>query len=336
MKILSLVNNASGCDYHRIRIPITYMQQQGQIRGVPEGLSFEDSVAECDILFYNRVPFNMTLDSILDLRAKYGFKIVVDIDDYWKLYPGHYLEATWKRHDLERQIVNSLKAADAVICTTERLGRKALTYNDNVHVCPNGLPFDDLQFTTGKTPSEQMRFMYAGGGSHYWDLLLLKNAMEKLARTGFDSEVILAGTANVDIYDRMAGIMGARGKLQNFRTLPALPLDSYMDLYNQGDVAMAPLVANEFNAHKSNLKVLEAGCKSLPIIVSNVGPYADDPCPLLMRVDNSSEWCKWIRFCEDNPSFVQDNGEQLAEYVRKRYDIRVLNDLRLEAFKSVL
>jgi hypothetical protein len=147
--------------------------------------------------------------------------------------------------------------------------------------------------------------------------------------------VVLAGIAAVDIYDRMVSIMSAQGRLKNFRTLQYRPLDSYMELYKDGDVALAPLAKNLFNRHKSNLKVLEAGAKNMPIIVSNNGPYADEN-PLTMRVDTPNEWYKWIRFCEQNPSFVLDNGEQLGEYVRNNFHLRLMNYLRLEALNSVL
>lgn len=335
MKIISLVNPHSGCDYHRIKLPLTYLHKHGHVTGVTPGQSVEDSLKECNILFYNRTPYNVLLDDILRWREQYGFKIVVDIDDYWKLYPGHYMETIWKIQDLEQQIIRSLSIADAVTCTVDRLYDKVLAYNSNVHVVPNGLPFDDLQFTAARTTSDRMRFIYAGGGSHFWDLFMIRNSIARLSRDNFEGEIVLAGIAAVNIYDRMVDVMSDRGRMKNFRSLQYLPLDSYMDLYKEGDVALAPLAKNIFNSHKSNLKVLEAGCKNIPIIVSNNGPYQDEN-PLTMRVDTPAEWYKWIRFCQNNPSFVADNGEQLGEYVRHNYNLRLMNYLRLEAFNSVL
>ncbi|WP_343668707.1 hypothetical protein [Chitinophaga sp.] len=337
MKILSLVNNASGCDYHRVRLPITYLQQAGYIQGVPAGLSFEDSMKECDILFYNRLPYNTSLDQILDFRKKYGFKIIVDLDDYWKLYPGHLLEGIWKAQKLEQHILRNVSVADAVICTSDRLYQKILPYNGNVHVVPNGLPFDDDQFIPRQSQHEDNAYVYVGGGSHYWDLRLLESTMRKLARHNFTNQVVLAGVAeDAEVYRKMGNMLGASGQLSGFRTVQHLPVSSYMDLYEHGTIALAPLIANEFNAHKSNLKVLEAGCKSMPIIVSNTGPYLDDVCPFLMRADKASDFYRWIQWCEDNPNHVADNGAALAAYVRQNYDIRILNYLRLDAFKSVL
>ncbi|GEP95550.1 glycosyltransferase family protein [Chitinophaga cymbidii] len=336
MRILSLVNKQSGCCYHRVKLPVTYLINDGLIQGVPGGLSFEESLKHCDVLFYNRVPTGYTIEQILQLRAKHGFKIVVDMDDFWRLYPGHFLEKIWEHQGLERQFVKNLTAADAVTCTSDRLREKVIPYNRNVHVIPNALPFGEMQFYSDRAPAERMRFIYAGGTSHFWDLRLLRPTMDKLSRDKFTGEIVLAGIApGVDIYRKMIDTVSARGKLRHFRTITYQPLDSYMDLYNDGDVALAPLVGNEFNSCKSNLKVLEAGSKKMPIIVSNTGPYRDDPCPHLMRVDTPSEWYKWIRWCEQNPNHVIDIGQALHTWVQERYDIRKINNLRLEVFNSV-
>ncbi|MBV7534068.1 hypothetical protein [Chitinophaga sp. sic0106] len=337
MKVLALLNKHSGCDYHRIRLPLEYLHEAGYISGVTAPTQ-EEQLAQCDILYYNRIPYGVSMETVLALRRKHGFKIVVDVDDYWKLYPGHMLTAVWKSQEMEWKIVQSLTAADAVTCTSDRLAEKVRTYNRNVYVVPNGLPFGEGQFTRNiPGPEGLTRFVYAGGGSHLWDVRLLRNTARRLAREPFTGELVLAGVAEgIKIYDDMALAMSANGALKQFRTENHLPLDSYMDLYSHGDVALAPLVANDFNACKSNLKVIEAGCKGMPIICSNVPPYRDDDNPLIMRVDTPSDWHRWIRYCEFNPAFVQDTGEAMHEFVKRNYELRILNFLRLEAFKSVL
>lgn len=336
MKIISLINPHSGCDYHRVKLPITYLHSAGLIHGV-QADTFESSLEQCDILFYNRMPYGRHLPQITEMRRWHGFKIVVDVDDYWRLYPGHYLEPMWRRNGYSRMIIENISEADAVTTTNERLADKIRKYNPNVFVIPNGLPIGDGQFTAERMPYERMRFSYVGGGSHYWDVRLLAAAAEKLARTAFSGELILAGTApGVAIYDKMIRTMSAAGKLKAFRHLHYLPLDSYMNLYNDADVALAPLVPGEFNACKSNLKVIEAGCKAMPIIVSNTGPYRDDDNPLIMRVDQPSEWYGWIKYCESNPEFVRETGAAMHEYVKQNYDLRILNFLRMEVFESVL
>jgi glycosyltransferase involved in cell wall biosynthesis len=52
------------------------------------------------------------------------------------------------------------------------------------------------------------------------------------------------------------------------------PFD-YATIYDSFDVAIAPLYEGRFNECKSALKMLEAGFKGLPIVVSDVDPYKE-------------------------------------------------------------
>ena len=47
----------------------------------------------------------------------------------------------------------------------------------------------------------------------------------------------------------------------------------YMNSYNEIDVLLVPLLDNEFNACKSELKFVEAAAMGKPVICSDVNPY---------------------------------------------------------------
>lgn len=338
MKLLSINNPNSGCDYHRIKLPITYLHGAGHIKGVRPG-KIEDMLQEADIVMYNRMPYGISQENLLRYRGQHGFRIVVDIDDYWHLFSGHHAEREWEAGKYADQIVSNIRDADAVLCTGNRLKDRILSINPNVYVVPNALPFGELQFTPDRMPSPdgQVRFIYVGGGSHGQDVQLLRNPIARLARENFPNEIILGGiNPDVPIYRDMIKVMSARGKHHRFKWMYPRPLDSYMDLYNAGDVAMAPLVSNMFNGHKSNLKVVEASSKGMPIIASNTGPYYDDPNPLILRASSTTEWIRWFRYCAANPAFVEDNGAAILDYGINFYDIRQANALRMEAFENVM
>lgn len=345
MRLVSFVNPQSGCDYHRVKLPLTYLYKRNLIDGVPGMGTLEEDLAACDMLVYNRMPYNISLEQLLIYKAKYGFKICVDIDDYWILYPGHQFEKVWKEQNIASHIVANIVAADVVTCTNDRLWDLIKPYNSNVYVCPNGLPYGDGQFTerygNAYDPVEgpyQEGFIYAGGGSHQWDVDLLRTSIKKLADEKFAGRITLAGVTDAPVYAKMSNVLSANGRLLNFQKVPSAPLESYMDLYDHGEVSLAPLVDNEFNSCKSNLKILEAGAKKIPIIISNAGCYRDDECPYVMRADKPIDFHRWIKYCDQNKGsgFLRDHAESLAEYVRHNYDIRTMNYLRLEAYNSVL
>jgi len=343
MKIVSLNNPLSGVDYHRIKIPLTYLHSRKLIEGVESAGSLKDTFAQCDLLLYNRLPYGMTLDEVIAFRDKFGFKVCVDIDDYWNLYPGHILETYYKAHNIPRQVLQNIMAADVITTTTDRLYNLIKPFNQNVHVVPNGLPFDEGQFGpnmhsyydqgNGIDPNG---FIYCGGGSHEQDVNILRSSMRKLADEKFTGKIILAGVTDAPVYTKMSNVLSANGRILNFEKIQHESLDNYMSLYDWGEVAIAPLVDNVFNSCKSNLKILEAGAKHMPIIVSNTGPYKDDHCPFVMRANKPMDFCRYMKYCQDNKSFLADNAESLAEYVRYNYDVRNMNYLRLEAYNSVL
>lgn len=345
MRIVSLVNPLSGCDYHRVKQPLLHLHKRGLITGVPSGKTFEEDLQNCDLIVYNRIPHNIPLADLLSLRDKYGFKICVDLDDYWRLYPGHILERSWIDQEVEKAIVSNLKAADVVTCTNERLQDYIKPYNSNVFVVPNGLPFDEGQFQPQQhgyydqgNGIDPEGFIYCGGGSHQWDVDILRRPMRTLADAKFQGKITLAGVTDAPVYTKMSNVLSANGRMLNFQKIPSEGLDTYMSLYDYGEVSLAPLVENSFNACKSNLKILEAGAKKMPIIVSNVGPYLEDQCPYIMRAERSIDFARWIKYCHENKhsQFLVDHANSLAEYVRHNYNIHNMNYLRLEAFTSVV
>ena len=110
-----------------------------------------------------------------------------------------------------------------------------------------------------------------------------------------------------------------------------------MNLYNNADVSLIPLERNVFTAFKSNLKILEAGCKNIPAICSFVPPYSDEPRGnVLLFAKNAREWYDHIKYCIKNPTFVKESGIQLGEYVRENYDLTKWNIVRRQIIDSLI
>jgi glycosyltransferase involved in cell wall biosynthesis len=127
-------------------------------------------------------------------------------------------------------------------------------------------------------------------------------------------------------------------------------INTYATNYNTFDVSLAPLVNSEFNANKSQLKVIEAGFHKKAIIASNVQPYTLD---LISAVDegkfnnkgnallvgenkNHKDWAKHMKRLIDNPNMIQDLGERLYETVKDKYSLKKTCQDRIEFFKSII
>jgi len=343
LTIVCLYSDHNGCDYHRVLLPMQYLplQMGDQIKVINyNALITDDRVFACDVLFFSRTCL-YGLDKVLALKEKYGFKLVVDIDDYHQLYYHHYLYQYWQQKDMSNKIIAFCRAADLVFVTNEQLYNVYREFNSHVHILPNALPFDDVEpFISKRTPSIKTRFMYIAGSSHLADLKLLNGLFRRLD-TDQDfkhkAEFVLCGYNNPtpvkNIWDQMEAICRIGGAYTRRETLP---LDNYLEHYNYGDVAIAPLEDNLFNTCKSNLKYIEAGLMKAPFICTDVLPYTvDKEAKGIKFCKNTSEWYAAFKFFANNKAAVEDYGQANYEYVKRMYNLVEVNKLRYNLFKSL-
>lgn len=342
MKIILMVRQGSACDYHRVEAPFRYMEAENGDHIVTLQDVDQVRVSEfraADLVVFNRHP-TVDLETLIMLRKKFGFKIWVDIDDYWELYPEHYMYDNWKRSKMSEKIIQSMAEADIVTVTNKRLLRKVLTINDKVKVIPNGVPIGYEQFALNREESTRLRFIYAGGPSHVKDLGILESFFNdiKSALSFYEnSEFILAGYSDRYVDENLKRMNQIMSAAPRYSTRLGLPLNRYMEHYNYADASLAPLADNEFNSYKSNLKVIEAGCMRMPIICSKVYPYLEDlemKSSGIFFCENTTDWYEACKMLIDNPHMVLEYGDKLHEYVRLNYNLLVINKLRRDIINS--
>jgi len=115
---------------------------------------------------------------------------------------------------------------------------------------------------------------------------------------------------------------------------------SYATNYNHIDVSLAPLVSNEFNKCKSQLKVIEAGFHKIPIICEKIEPYKIDIKDGVngFFVDSTKKpkgWRQKLKKLVDNPSLREDIGMSLYETVKDKYDLKNVSKLRKEIYEEI-
>jgi glycosyltransferase involved in cell wall biosynthesis len=336
MNILGFTKQNSAVGYHRIMLPLHYMKQDGLIDGhvrLSDTLNDESFQGHnFDIVIINRMIEGVPVHELLEYKKKYGFKLIIDIDDYWVLDPWHILVFVYPTEE----IIEYIKAADFVTVTNELLYAevKALNQN-NVDIVANALPFDEDQFTDVRTESNgRTRFNYVAGSTHEEDVFNIKNALKRLQTDSEfrnNAELIISGFQDHPIWHRMATYYSG-GYKNNFRIQNILPIAEYMNLYNDTDVALAPLRDSFFNQCKSNLKVLEAGAKRVPIIASNINPYK--PCPYVIKAETSSDWYNYMKKLAKDAIYRQEYGEANANWCREYFHIRKENLKRKHIYEA--
>ncbi len=127
---------------------------------------------------------------------------------------------------------------------------------------------------------------------------------------------------------------------QPYRRLWGRDAFNYGQLYNDIDVALVPLVNNEFNNCKSQLKIIEAGFMKKSVIVSEVHPYTIDcinreNCLTVRPNMNLMDWFLHIKRMINEPNLREDMAAALHETVKEKYHVKTQNAVRKDLYKKI-
>lgn len=339
MRIIAIIDN-SGPKAHRIKWPMMMMDN---VEYEFFSKIQEENVRDCDVLFFNRLIPGITLNQLLTLREKYGFKMICDLDDHWRLDPSHLLYEQYKHFETTEIITEYIKVSDLILVTHERLYKEVLPLNKNVHIIPNAIPKSG-QFLFPKQQDEKVRLFWSGSVTHRIDLELLRNPLKRfkgrnvkmviggyLKKEENEQQVVKIGKKSYYMYDRpewekMLSIVKDSGI--DLDVIEFLPVDKYYGVYSKCDISLIPLVKNSFNPFKSNLKILESANIGAPVVVSRVDPYLGFPERFVNYVARQGDWFELINNLVGNESMRIEQGLELQEYCDRVYNFESINEHR--------
>lgn len=325
MKILAIYDG-SGPKYHRILLPMSLMP--GIDLCVAHTITDEN--ADCDILFFNRAISKTSLNQILEYKAQYGFKMICDLDDHWKLSPDHILFDHYRDSNLTELIEAYIKESDHITVTHDRLAEEAYQVNQNVTILPNAIP-EFAQFTYPKTPNYKLRLFWAGSVTHDKDMELLRGPIKRMG--DLPVRFVMGGYGAHPAFKRMASAYTNGSRWDN-ELLESLPVEQYYAAYSRCDIALIPLTVSTFNQYKSNLKILEAANIGAPVIVSKVHPYMDFPEHLVNYVEKASDWNRHVRRLINDREFLKWQGHELKSYCQTVFNFNSINQKRYKLFEQ--
>lgn len=325
MKILTLYDH-SGPKYWRCLLPCFLMDG---VDLTVKGFLNEEDCEGVDILFFNRVIVDHSVQSVLDLRDKYGFKLVVDFDDHWNLGPDHYLYEMYERTGASKIMAAYIKEADAVTVTHERLAEQVRRINPNVHILPNAIPKWE-QFLCEKQPDDLTRLFWAGGITHVNDIDLLFEPVKSFR--DLPVKMVMGGYVKRQEYYQMRNAFTRYGRMPH-ELIEAAPVDQYYYAYSKCDIALVPLVETRFNSMKSNLKILEAANIGANVVVSNVHPYKD--IPGVEYVNEPGDWYQQVKRLLDNPGYAKRQAAILRRYCEENFNFDKINEERKQLFETL-
>lgn len=372
-KVIIHCLDTSGVDYHRLVSPFRLLERDGLevvwINTLEERKRFDAELtgkAEHGYLegathiICSRFWRYKGLEGIAYLihqMNKRGIKVIIDNDDDWVI--PKWNNAYYKYHivGIGKAIEFSIKYADEVWVTQKELAAHvAKNLNKNVQVVPNGIDTTQRQWQGHSLPTEQMRFGYIAGSSHYRDLQWSKIDLSGEEGYVVDHEIKIDDKKEAEMLAQVQAewhlplvkehirlIRNATGN-QSFaeiikakHKLPFLPVHEYANTYREIDVSLIPLRPGKFNRMKSNLKLLEAGFAKKAAIVSNVYPYTEGLKPNEMCISvggtelRSMDWNKRIRNLSHEEAI--EKAEALHEWVQP-YELSRVNEVRKQLLEK--
>lgn len=293
MKITALTRNKGG-SYHRIVLPLTFFKGH-EVHFVEEMMP---EFFETDILWYHWGS-KIAPWFISAMREKYGFKVIIDIDDSFKI-PKNHIEYE-KVTKFVTTVIRHVQIADFIVTTNHNLKKELSKYihPDRIIVVPNRIPYGFQQFQLKDEtlddflkPERKIKVGMVGSTTHYNDWLEIKGWIKSLVNSPVfkeTSEFIIAGYRNDPFWNKL------RQEFNNplIKFVSGQPVENYIPIYDM-DIMLCPLENNEFNTCKSDLKVAEAACHGSYCILDEIYTQLGDLHKFHTVVNKDKDWLNQV------------------------------------------
>lgn len=309
MKIVGIHLEPGAVGWHRVWCWTEAMKRAGhKVWHRPHvGTQFEyeeldDILRGADVVVAGRMHHAQVFAALLAGRDLYKYKLIVDTDDDPDSLPI-YNQAHADYHagtGMTRIVRSEFKSADFVTTSTSHLRTRVEKYARRTAVIPNVID-PRLYASVRERQKEErhkgdLRIYWGGGGGHYDDLLVVKDVLLRIFRERPNVKLVFSNF-----------IPDWAADLPPFRVfmIPFAHFGGYPKVLRWlcADVALAPLVDNEFNRSKSHVKYLAYAMGGIPGVYSALLPYQSVEHGLTgLKAANDDEWYEAINTLLDNPS----------------------------------
>ncbi len=274
--VYSLDHPATACPHLRLLQPMETLADRIEYRWVLDvdangKYSLDKQAHEwADLIIVQRFMPGKETQHVMDMLIKSGKPLIYEADDLFVGEPPEHSQFVEAFRQQRPYIEALLGKVDAVTTSTQALARKYGEFCDNVTVLPNLIDLAKWQKPDQSAAKDQrLTIAYAGTPTHLQDLALIEGALERISQKyGSNIRFLFMGCYT----ERISRLPGFECVKFEFG------YDAYVNQIRQQhiDIILSPLVDNEFNRCKSNIKWLEFSVLGLPGIYSDLEPYQKD------------------------------------------------------------
>lgn len=207
------------------------------------------------------------VDPLSDLYRVYGTR-EIELKDGIMLWENNEHFNIKENEERLVKYTDIMSNVDAIFVTTFKLREYALRYNKNVIVIPNSIDFDI--FPSLRRDKKTIRIVWAGGSSHYPDLIEVKDSLIR----------IMNKYPNVEFHILGVPFKGVVKDLPSNRVFSYGWINADGHGYRlssiAGDIGICPLKDVTFNYYKSSIKHYEYASVGMATLAKNMEPYSDD------------------------------------------------------------
>lgn len=240
-------------------------------------------------------------------------KVFLDIDDNVFEIPETSSAHVYWGEDQQALFAYAAHEVDGLICSTQHLADYFSALNDNIYVIPNKINPEQWK---QKRKSGPVKIGWTYSSTHMPDIEAIGTALTQIKEKYPD--VVIQGT---NLYmDGVEPLEGCR-----FKDLPKYLCDL------KWDIAIGPLMDNEFNKGKSNIKWLESTMSGSVFVCSPVKPYSDtiEDGKTGFFATSEKEWVEILSKLIEDKKLRQKVQRNAKKVVMEKYNIKTDNPIKV-------
>jgi GT2 family glycosyltransferase/SAM-dependent methyltransferase len=296
--------DATGCGEYRIMAPMRALLNAGRVDG---GLTTrilgptEIMRMRPDVVVVQRQTLAHQTQAIARYQKRASSFVIYELDDLitvgWSKNPDEN-----QRETITKQLRKALGSADRLVASTPRIAEEYGSWCKDTVIVPNYIPLDRWGGVQARRlGKDRPRVGWAGGASHAADLEMIADVVKILQH---EVEWVFLGSCPEAL----------RPYVHEFHS--GVLIDGYparlasMNL----DLALAPLVDNDFNRARTALRVLECGVLGYPVIASDM-PSFRMGFPITLVGSSVDDWVSAIRSMVADRTALAAAGDRLRQHI---------------------
>lgn len=270
-------------------------------------------------------------------QALYRLPWVYDTDDNVHATrptnPGFYSYSPGSKH--QTMSVKAQNDAFAMTVSTENLKKVYGKNNKRIFVLPNGLDIEEWDsYMRGRKPKDEIRISLMLSGGHYEGLQMIEDVLIEILKAYPQVKLYVMDSFKVDYLTKLPK---EQQKQLIWQTWVSPKEWISWNKKMAFDIGLAPLLDDDFNRAKSNLRLLEYGIQGLGVVASPVEPYM----PILneglaLTAQSKADWFREISKLIEDAQLRNSLGIKLEKYVRKNFDMKDISKLYDKVYRQII